>query len=132
MPLATKAIKQKIKSVGSIKKITKTMEMVSVSKMRRAVDHALSSRTYSHYALELLVHLSKDINVSSPLMNRGKTNKELVILIASNKGLCGGYHTNLFKALNLYVKKQEGTGKEIKVITIGKYCLLYTSDAADE
>ncbi len=121
MPLATKAIKQKIKSVGSIKKITKTMEMVSVSKMRRAVDHALASRAYSHYALELLVNLSKDKNVANPLMTAGKENKELIIFVASNKGLCGGYHTNLFKALNLYVKKHEGTNKEIKVITIGKY-----------
>jgi F-type H+-transporting ATPase subunit gamma len=121
MPLAQKAIKQKIKSVGSIKKITKTMEMVSVSKMRKAVDRALASRAYSHYALELLVNLSKDKNVANPLMLTGKENKELIIFVASNKGLCGGYHTNLFKALNLYVKKQEGTGKEIKVITIGKY-----------
>ena len=131
MPLATKAIKQKIKSVGNIKKITKTMEMVSVSKMRRAVDHALASRAYSRYALELLVNLSKDQNVSNPLMKAGTSNKELVILIASSKGLCGGYHTNLYKALNLYLKKDpstmlrtgesEGVKKEIKVIAIGKY-----------
>ena len=78
MPLATKAIKQKIKSVGNIKKITKTMEMVSVSKMRRAVDHALASRAYSRYAMELLVNLSKNPNVSNPLMVAGKTNKELI------------------------------------------------------
>ena len=121
MPLATKAIKQKIKSVGSIKKITKTMEMVSVSKMRRAVDHALASRTYSHYALELLVNLSKDINVTNPLMNKGKTNKELIVIIASNKGLCGGYHTNLLKSLTLYMKKEESRGKVVNAITIGKY-----------
>ena len=49
-----------MRSVGNIKKITKTMEMVSISKMRRSVDKALSSRTYSHYALELLINLSKD------------------------------------------------------------------------
>ncbi|MEI7810483.1 MAG: ATP synthase F1 subunit gamma [bacterium] len=121
MPLATKAIKQKIKSVGNIKKITKTMEMVSVSKMRRAVDRAIASRAYSRYALELLVNLSKDPNVSNPLMNAGTTNKELVILIASNKGLCGGYHTNLYKALNIYLKKEESRGKELKVVAVGKY-----------
>jgi F-type H+-transporting ATPase subunit gamma len=121
MPLAQKAIKQKIKSVGSIKKITKTMEMVSISKMRRAVDHALASRTYSHYALELLVNLSKNKDVSNPLMDAGKSNKELIVLVASNKGLCGGYHTNLFKALNLYIKKEKSRGVEMKSITIGKY-----------
>jgi len=131
MALAQKAIKQKIKSVGNIKKITKTMEMVSVSKMRRAVEKALSSRTYSHYALELLINLSKDKDISHPLMTAGKSNKELLILITSNKGLCGGYHTNLFKALNLYMKKEESRGKaspvgglqprELKAVTIGKY-----------
>ena len=121
MPLAQKAIKQKIKSVGNIKKITKTMEMVSVSKMRRAVEKALSSRSYSHYALELLINLSKDKDISHPLMTAGKSNKELLILVTSNKGLCGGYHTNLFKALNLYILKEKSRNRELKAITIGKY-----------
>ena len=121
MPLQTKAIKQKIKSVGNIKKITKTMEVVSISKRRRAVERALASRAYSRYALELLVNLSKDINVSNPLMNAGKSNKELIIVIAGNTGLCGGYHTNIFKSLSLYLKKEESRGKEIKAITIGKF-----------
>ncbi|MBU0612018.1 F0F1 ATP synthase subunit gamma [Patescibacteria group bacterium] len=119
--MRTKEIKQKIKSVGNIKKITKTMEMVSVSKMRRAVDKALSSRSYSHYALELLVNLSRNKDVSHPLMVRGKSEKELIILITSNKGLCGGYHTNLFKALFFYTKTKELQGKELKAVTIGKY-----------
>jgi F-type H+-transporting ATPase subunit gamma len=121
MALAQKAIKQKIKSVGNIKKITKTMEMVSVSKMRRAVEKALSSRSYSHYALELLVNLSRDKNISHPLMTAGKSNKELLIIITSNKGLCGGYHTNLFKALNSYMKTEGAKNKEFKAVTIGKY-----------
>ncbi|HPS21709.1 MAG TPA: ATP synthase F1 subunit gamma, partial [Candidatus Paceibacterota bacterium] len=110
-------------SVGNIKKITKTMEMVSVSKMRRAVERALASRSYAHYALELLVNLSKDKNVTHPLMNAGKSNKELLIVIASNKGLCGGYHSNLLKALNVYLKdeKTKNPAKEIKAVTIGKY-----------
>lgn len=127
MPLQTKAIKQKIKSVGNIKKITKTMEMVSISKMRRAVDKALTSRIYSKYALELLINLSKQKNVSHPLMTTreqvgisAKPIKELIVIIASNKGLCGGYHTNLFKSLSSYLKK-DGMDKEIKAVTIGKY-----------
>jgi len=119
MPLATKAIKQKIKSVGNIKKITKTMEMVSVSKMRRAVEKAVSSRLYASYALELLINLSKDKSVTNPLMVPGTSNKELIVFVTSNKGLCGGYHTNLLKALTIYINKNKE--KEIKVVTIGKY-----------
>jgi len=121
MPLQTKAIKQKIKSVGNIKKITKTMEMVSISKMRRAVDKALASRAYSRYALELLVNLSKNKDVENRLMMAGKSNKELIVIITSNKGLCGGYHSNLLRALSAYLKKEESRGKEMKAVTIGKY-----------
>lgn len=120
---STKEIKQKIKSTGNIKKITKTMEMVSVSKMRKAVDQALASRAYARYALELLVDLSKDKDVSHPLMERGEGEKELIILVASNKGLCGGYHTNILKALSKYLKDKLSTPstKSIEVVTIGKY-----------
>ena len=121
MPLQTKAIKQKIKSVGNIKKITKTMEMVSVSKMKRSVAKVLASRAYSRYALELLINLSKDKEVTNQLMVPGKGNKELIIFIAGNTGLCGGYHSNLTRALSLYLKKETSRGKEIKAITIGKY-----------
>ncbi len=118
---STKEIKQKIKSTGNIKKITKTMEMVSVSKMRRAVDKTLASRAYARFALDLLVNLSKNKDVSHPLMEKGKTDKELLVVVASSKGLCGGYHTNLFKALNIYLKKEESRGIDLKAITIGKY-----------
>jgi F-type H+-transporting ATPase subunit gamma len=119
--MKTKEIKLKIKSTTGIKKITKTMEMVSVSKMRRAVSKALASRAYSRYALELLVNLSKDKEVTNQLMVPGKGNKELIIFIASNTGLCGGYHSNLTKALNLYLKKESSRGREVKAITIGKH-----------
>ena len=118
MPLSTKAIKQKIKSTGNIKKITKTMEMVSVSKMKKSVAKATGSRAYSSYALELLVNLSGDIDAKHPLMTPGKENKELLVVITSSKGLCGGYHTNIFKILSQYVTS---AGKNIKVIAIGKY-----------
>src|SRR5476649_2844295 len=103
---STKEIKQKIKSTGNIKKIAKTMEMVSVSKMRRAVDRAIASRTYARYALELLVNLSKNKDVSHPLMQIGKGGGELLIVVAGNKGLCGGYNSNIRKALTLYLKKE--------------------------
>lgn len=119
--MKTKEIKVKIKSVGNIKKITKTMEMISISKMRKAVDKALTSRTYSHYALELLINLSKDKNVSNHLMMPGKGDKELIIVVAGNKGLCGGYHTNIFKALSAYLRTGDNANKKIKTITIGKY-----------
>jgi len=121
MPLAVKAIKQKIKATGNIKKIAKTMEMVSVSKMRRAVDRAVASRTYARYALELLVNLSKNKDILHPLMKTGKGDTELLVVVAGNKGLCGGYNSNLQKALASYFQKEISRGKNVKAITVGKY-----------
>lgn len=121
MPLATKAIKQKISSTSNIRKITKTMEMVSVSKMRKAVDKAVSSRAYSLYAFELLVNFSKSVDINHRLMQRGKNDSELFVIITSNKGLCGGYHTNIFKSISSYLANNGNKNKDIKSITVGKY-----------
>ncbi len=120
MAIQTKIIKQKIRSVANIKKITKTMEMVSVSKMRRATVRTLGSRTYAILGLKLLSYLKTGTEEIAPLMaeNPQAENKELVLLYAGNKGLCGGYHVNIFKTLNSYIKTKE---HPIEVITVGKY-----------
>ena len=75
MALQAKVIKQKIQAVGNIKKITKTMEMVAASKMRRAVDSSVSSRRYADGALEVLVHLSQDRYLNHTLMNKRPDSK---------------------------------------------------------
>lgn len=119
MAIQTKAIKQKMTSIGNIKKITKTMEMVSVSKMKRAVSLSVASREYARYALELLVTLSKERNILDPLLIPGKGDKTLIVIVASNKGLCGGYNINISKAVSKYKKEHTEDG-ELEAITIGK------------
>ncbi|MDD3662641.1 MAG: ATP synthase F1 subunit gamma [Candidatus Pacebacteria bacterium] len=118
MAIQTKTIKQKMNSIGNIKKITKTMEMVSVSKMKRAVSNSISSREYSRYALELLVTLAKERNVSHPLLEKGAGKKILLVIVASNKGLCGGYNVNISKSVSKFKSTLED--EEIDCITIGK------------
>jgi F-type H+-transporting ATPase subunit gamma len=120
MPVQSKIIKQKIKSVANIKKITKTMEMVSVSKMRKSTIRTLGSRTYAILGLKLVAYLQKMAPGTHPLMSEKetKTGKILVVLYGGNKGLCGGYHVNLFKMLSLSLKN---TKDEVHVVTIGKY-----------
>ncbi len=118
MAIQTKIIKQKMSSIGNIRKITKTMEMVSVSKMKKAVRASIASRDYSRYALELLVTLSKERNIPHPLLEIGKGNKTLIVIVASNKGLCGGYNVNISKAVSKLKKKESDL--EIEAITIGK------------
>lgn len=119
MAIQTKTIKQKMNSIGNIKKITKTMEMVSVSKMKRAVSNSISSREYSRYALELLVTLAKERNISHPLLEKGTGQKILLVIIASNKGLCGGYNVNISKSVSKF-KSTLKDNEKIDCITIGK------------
>lgn len=120
MPVQSKIIKQKIKSVANIKKITKTMEMVSVSKMRKSTLRTFGSRTYAMLGLKLVAYLQKMAPNTHPLMTCRdiKAGKTLVVLYGGNKGLCGGYHVNLFKTLSLSLKNIQG---EVHVVTIGKY-----------
>ncbi len=118
MGLATKAIKQKIKSVQNIKKITKTMEMVSVSKMKKTTDRVIRGRAYSRYALELLHHIASEDGLSHPFLEEQKGDKTLVLVISSNKGLAGSYNMNISKALSKYVLSLRDD--DVSCITIGK------------
>ena len=98
MAIDTKAIKTRIRSVTNTKKITKAMEMVSAVKMRRSVETALNTRTYAVMARELLRHLAKlpkrpryELLAQRPVKNL------LIVLISSNRGLCGSFNTNIVK-----------------------------------
>lgn len=110
-------IRTKIKSVKNIAKITKAMELVSVSKMQKAVDQALRTREYALRAIELLSNISHDRVLQNPLLKEGKGEKTLVVLIGSNKGLCGGYNTNIAKTLEKVIEKY-GT---VDIIAIGRH-----------
>jgi len=120
MPVSTKVIKTRIKSVSNTKKITKAMEMVAASKMRRAVEKSLASREYAQLAMELLVNVSKDRLTKDPLLEVRDEKKTLLVIVTSNKGLCGGYHVNINKQLQSYVDKF-GKDREIGAVCIGKY-----------
>ncbi len=97
MPVNTKTIKRRIKSVGNTKKITKAMEMVAAAKMRKAVEAALNTRTYATLAWDLLVKLSKGQKEKMPLLETRQVKKLLVILVTSNRGLCGSFNSNIIK-----------------------------------
>lgn len=119
MAMQGKAIRQKIKSINNIKKITKTMEMVSVAKMKKGTEMANRGRAYSHFALELLSDIAVEKNIEHPLLKAGaETNKELLIVISSNKGLAGSYNSNISRALMNY--KKTNLSAVIDCITIGK------------
>ena len=114
----TKEIKRRIKSVKNTKKITKAMELVAASKMRRAVAQTLSSRLYSSYSWELLTSLSDKLeDVSHPFFEEKKEGKILLVLITSNGSLCGGYNSQIIKKA---ISMMKTSSSEITLITVGK------------
>ena len=114
----TKEIKRRIKSVKSTKKITKAMELVSASKMKRAISATLSSRPYSTYSWEVLQSLAEHVEESSnPLLEIREVKKTLVIFITSNRSLCGGYNSQVTRKTIAFLKAH--TGESIDFVSIG-------------
>lgn len=117
----TKEIKQRIKSVKNTKKITKAMELVAASKMKRAISKAVSSRLYANYSWELLTSLSERLDeTTSPFFKEiaGSKQKTLFVLITSNGGLCGAYNSQIIKKTISALKQLDVN--EIDIISIGK------------
>lgn len=111
-----KAIQAKIRSVGNIKKITRAMEMIARTKMQRRISSVLSIRPYALYAQQLLLSLSKEEGVESPYLSAGQGSKTLAVVIASDKGLCGGYNSSIGRLLRSYVTERSN----LEVVCIGK------------
>lgn len=113
-----KVIKNKIQSVKNIRKITRTMEMVSVVKMRKAVEKTVMSRAFTHEAYEMLSTISKRSEVQNVgLFLKPDAERELVCIVASNKGMCGAYNINVAKEVRTYMAK---TATPVDIITVGK------------
>jgi len=94
----TQDIRRRIKSIRNIGQLTKAMQMVAASKMRRAQQHALAGRPYSALLNRVLVSLQKRTDPRlHPLLNIREVNKELVLIISTDKGLAGALNTNLFR-----------------------------------
>jgi F-type H+-transporting ATPase subunit gamma len=113
----TKEIKRRIKSVKNTKKITKAMELVAASKMKRAVASTLASRLYAEYSWEILTSIAENVEeLNHPLFTERKESPSqnatadrrniLLILITSNRGLCGAYNAQVVKKTISLLKNQ--------------------------
>lgn len=120
-------IKKRIRTVRNINKITKAMEMTAASKLRRAQEATLRSRTYAASAREALARVrlaaSRELH---PLFAPAATSRRLVILFTSDRGLAGAYHSNLFKAL----LKEPVAG--LKLIVIGQKGVQFAAKLGDQ
>ncbi len=119
MAINTKAVKNRIGSVKNTKKITKAMQMISAVKMQKAVLAAVNTRAYATLASELMEDL-KSTRLHHPLSESRILTKELLILITSDRGLCGSYNANVLRTANEYAKTQKENNVEVSVLAIGK------------
>lgn len=118
---STIVLKQRIKSVKGTRQITKAMQLVSASKMRRAQDYAFKSRAYRDLAYELLARLSAINEVEQqPLFKKRLLKSHLYVVIASNSGLAGAYNANVLKLLAKNIKADQDSKVASRVIVIGK------------
>lgn len=124
MARATREIKRRIKSIKSTSKITKAMELVSAVKMRKAVDNMLSSRAYANLAWEIVTNLAKKTDGSyHALLKERPIKKVAIVLIASNRGLCGSFNTQIVTNALKYSLELSSDGKkgvETEFILVGK------------
>ena len=119
-----KELKNRISSVKSTRKITSAMKMVAASKLRRAQELAESSRVYADSLSFILSSLAGNTKNSSDLpeilTGRENSKTSLLIINSSDRGLCGGFNSNLFRNAKKWISDQQGQGKSVKIMTVGK------------
>ncbi|HBB02730.1 MAG: ATP synthase F1 subunit gamma, F-type H+-transporting ATPase subunit gamma [Candidatus Peregrinibacteria bacterium GW2011_GWF2_38_29] len=117
-------IKRKIKSIKSTKQITRAMELVSASKMKKAVANVTSMRPYAVNALVVLTHLAEKSseNTSHPLFEKRPMKNCLIVVMASDGGLCGGFNATMFKKVISFEKefKAQNPNCNLMYIAVGK------------
>lgn len=120
-------IKKRLKSVKNINQITKAMELVSATKMRKSQQIALDSRPYAFAALDFLATLSVLENKLPPLFETRKTIKKvLFVVVASDKGLAGAFNSSVFKKFELHMKEDtQHVGEEKMFVAVGEKANAY-------
>lgn len=122
MPNSVKDIKRKIKSIKSTRQITKAMELVATSKMKKAVNSAVNLRSYGYLALNILSKLSRKHTKLHKFFQIRDVKNVLILMFTTDKGLCGGLNSNLFKKTIITIKNIEKTHPSAKItyVTSGK------------
>lgn len=125
---STQQLRQRITSVKNTKQITKAMELVAASKLRRAQEAASASREFAKIANQLLTRIRQLTDVSiHPLYVRRTVKKRLIIVVASDRGLAGGYNASLLKQFAKELTVDKAAGIANSVITVGKKATNFTA-----
>ena len=116
-------LRKRIKSVKSTQKITKAMKMVAAVKLRKAQENAEKGRPYSEKMNNIILNLSNSItdkeNAPKLLTGTGNEKVHLCIVLTADRGLCGGFNTNIVKKAKSFFEKIKSEGKNLKIIAVG-------------
>ncbi|WGW04797.1 F0F1 ATP synthase subunit gamma [Tropicibacter oceani] len=119
-----KDLKTRIASVKSTRKITKAMQMVAAAKLRRAQDAAEAARPYADRFNGVMASLAASVGTSDSaprlLAGTGKDDVHLLVVMTSERGLCGGFNTNIVKLAKAKIETLKAAGKTVKILTVGK------------
>ena len=122
----TKEIRTKIASVKSTQKITKAMEMVAASKMRRAQDRMRLARPYAEKIRTVIGHLNQaNPDYKHPFLVEREAKKVGIIVVSSDRGLCGALNTNVFKSTLMLMREWQGKGAEVSLCLLGSKGLAF-------
>ena len=116
-------LRKRIVSVKSTQKITKAMKMVAAAKLRKAQESAEKGRPYSEKMQNIILNLTESIsdpqNAPKLLVGTGKDNTRLCVVMTSDRGLCGGFNSNICRLAKRYFETTLKEGKNLKIITVG-------------
>ena len=123
---SVKSIKQRIKSVKNTSQITKAMEVVSATKMRKSQEFALRARPFAIASLEMMQNLLVRTPTLPPILTPRDVKKSLLLVITSDKGLAGAFNANILKKAEQWIEEKRSRGVNFTLITVGKkakeYC----------
>ena len=121
---STREIRRRIRSVRNISQVTRAMEAVAASKMRRAQQQVLATRPYAEKALEVLSDIARlhrsGVAMDALITSRAEIKRVGVILITADRGLAGGFNANVLRQNAAFIKEQRDQGREIEVVVVGR------------
>ncbi|RME60267.1 MAG: ATP synthase F1 subunit gamma [Caldilineae bacterium] len=121
---STREIRRRIRSVKNISQVTKAMEAVAASKMRRAQAQVLATRPYARKAQEVLSYIARlqttEGEWDALITERPEVKRVGILLVTADRGLAGGFNANLLRTASRFMKEQRDKGREVEVVTVGR------------
>jgi F-type H+-transporting ATPase subunit gamma len=126
MPASVRVLRRRIRTTKSTKKITKAMELVATSRIAKAQERVNASRPYALAITMVLTALASDANINHPLLQaRPVIRRAGVLVITSDRGLCGGYNANAIRTAEQLIERLRADGKQVALYVVGRKGLAY-------